>query len=76
IYGKPVNVYGGNIAIGTLIPAILESRLYENIKIIKKKFLKVIDKVKPVPELTRKYRDLAEKYFDHWKILNELYKTL
>ncbi|MCD6195693.1 MAG: hypothetical protein J7J82_02790 [Staphylothermus sp.] len=76
VYGKPVNVYGEHIAVGTLIPAILESQLYEDIKTVRKKFLHMIDRVKPDPRLTRSYKAIAETYFNKWKILNKIYEDL
>lgn len=76
IYGKPVYIYGEYIAIGALIPAILESGLYKDVKIVKKKFLRIIDKVNPDPRLANYYKALSEKYLDKWEILRQFYELV
>jgi len=75
VFGKKVLVYGEQVAIGTLIPAMVRSKMFENTAEIRDKFLKIVDKVKPDPDLVTEYEKVKSRFYESWEILRELYRA-
>uniref|UniRef100_A0A7J3I946 Carbohydrate kinase n=1 Tax=Ignisphaera aggregans TaxID=334771 RepID=A0A7J3I946_9CREN len=76
IYGKRVEVYGDLVALGTLIPIMIESKLYPNIERIEERFLKPIDVIEPDDHLVNTYKNLRNIFTDVWRDLQKLYQYL
>ncbi|MEM2390195.1 MAG: hypothetical protein QW215_08155, partial [Ignisphaera sp.] len=76
IYGKRVEVYGDLVALGTLIPVMIESKLYPNIERIEERFLKPIDVIEPDDHLVNTYKNLRNIFTDVWRDLQKLYQYL
>jgi len=75
VFGKKVLVYGEQVAIGTLIPAMVRSKMFENTAEIRNKFLKIVDEVEPNPDLVVKYEKMKSKFYESWEILREFYRA-
>jgi len=76
VYGKQVKVYGGNIALGAVIPAILRSGIHTSIEYVRQKFIKPLYTITPDHDLYNKYKHKADRYIELWNKLRELYHMI
>ncbi|MCS7111926.1 MAG: FGGY-family carbohydrate kinase, partial [Ignisphaera sp.] len=76
VYNRRVEVYGDLIALGTLIPVMIRSKLYPTLEKIEERFIRPVDVVDPDDALVNSYMKFKSAFMSIWGDLQRLYQYL